>query len=277
MKAAPAKILIVDDEPVNLITIVEYLQKCDEHYDIYQTKESEIAIKIAKKYIPDIIITDWNMPNISGIELINVLRKDNHLKDIPVIMCTGVMISSDDLKTAFAVGAFDYLRKPVDEIELRARTRSAIMFARKQKETLLLKERELTTAMLNLCARNEILKKIAIELQKCIAGEIDCKRTINEIITHINNNYLTQDDNDNFMMHFSKVHPYFSARLSELAPNLTPYEFKFCAYTRLNLNTKEIATILNIEPDSAKRSRMRIRKKLNIGSSTDLNAFLNNF
>jgi len=122
-------ILIVDDKPANLQIIADYFIESELPYNISKAPNGEIAYKIIQKRKPDIIITDWEMPIMDGIELIKKIKAENNIKDIPVIMCTGVMTSAENLQTALNAGAIDYIRKPIDKIELIARTRSALILA----------------------------------------------------------------------------------------------------------------------------------------------------
>jgi len=135
-----AKILIVDDQPDNLDVIVRFIEEDNSPYELLQALNAEIAIKIAKTELPDLIITDWEMPGMDGIELIKTLKQNEATKDIPVIMCTGVMTSSENLHTALMAGAVDYIRKPVDKIELIARVKSMLELSDSRK---VLKERYL--------------------------------------------------------------------------------------------------------------------------------------
>jgi len=128
------KILIVDDEPDNIRAIRNCLAESIEPYTLYQALNGELAIKIASAELPDLIITDWEMPGIDGIELIKRLKHDETTSDIPVIMCTGVMTSSENLHTALTAGAVDFVRKPVDKIELIARVKSMLQLSDSKKE-----------------------------------------------------------------------------------------------------------------------------------------------
>lgn len=128
------KILIVDDEPSNLAGMVDIFEKAGSMYEIFQSLNAELALHIAHVRQPDLIITDWEMPVKNGIEMIKELKQSEDTKDIPVIMCTGVMISSEHLQTALNAGAVDYIRKPVDEIELMARVQSMLVLSNSFKE-----------------------------------------------------------------------------------------------------------------------------------------------
>ena len=145
-------ILVVDDEPSSLKVLVAYLERTEENYDIIQAMDGETCLRIASEKDPDLIIIDWVMPGISGIEVINRLKSNKKTENIPVIICTGFMTSSEDLSTAFQARAIDYLRKPYDMIELIARVRSVISLAdsykkiRIQRDELKKKNEELELA-----------------------------------------------------------------------------------------------------------------------------------
>ena len=122
-------ILIVDDEPENLQIISDFFYECKLPYNITIAPEGSIALKIIEKKRPDLIITDWEMPGMSGIDFIKKLKDNNNTASIPVIMCTGIMTSSENLDTALNAGAVDFIRKPIDKIELIARTKAALKLA----------------------------------------------------------------------------------------------------------------------------------------------------
>lgn len=128
------KILLVDDEPHNIRILRNYLAAADGNYTLYQAFNGELALKIGRNELPDLIITDWEMPGMDGLDLIRNFSQDPLTAEIPVIMCTGVMTSSENLRMAFLAGAVDYIRKPVDEIELVARVRSMLLLSDSRKE-----------------------------------------------------------------------------------------------------------------------------------------------
>jgi DNA-binding response OmpR family regulator len=121
------KIMIVEDDPGHLKTIIEYLVSANEHYEIISA--SNVACSIAEAEIPDLIIMDWDLPVMNGIEATIKLKKNEVTSAIPVIMCTGTMMTSEDLQTSFSAGAIDFIRKPADRIELTARVRSMLMLS----------------------------------------------------------------------------------------------------------------------------------------------------
>jgi len=119
-------ILLVDDQPDNLKIMINYLKESGVDYQILLAPNGKIALEIADKKNPDLIVTDWDMPVMDGIELIKQLKKREKTKDIPVIVASGVMTLPGNVKTALETGAIDYIKKPVDKVELAARVNSML-------------------------------------------------------------------------------------------------------------------------------------------------------
>ncbi|OYT11813.1 MAG: hypothetical protein B6I18_02805 [Bacteroidetes bacterium 4572_112] len=134
------KVLIVDDDIAHLEAIIDIIEESSCNYEIFSALNGKTALEITQKEMPDLIITDWEMPTMSGIEFIEQLKNDQKSIDIPVIMCTGIMTTSENLETALKVGAVDYIRKPVDKIELIARIKANLHLAEKYNEVKKLNE-----------------------------------------------------------------------------------------------------------------------------------------
>ena len=148
------RILLIDDEKVFLTSIAAYLKA--KGLEVYQAKNGKEGLKIVEKNIPDIIITDWHMPKLSGIDILNILQNNDSTQDIPIIVSSGILIEADNLEAAFSAGAVDFIRKPIDKIELLARINCALRLADSNKK--LRKE----TAELKLV--NEKLKRLQGQL-----------------------------------------------------------------------------------------------------------------
>ena len=117
----PYSILIVDDDVLYLKTINHIIKNISSNIETKQAKSGYEAINILEKETPDLIIIDWEMPGMSGIEFIERLQKKPDFHDIPAIVCTGRMTDSENLKTAFDAGAVDFISKPFNIFELQAR------------------------------------------------------------------------------------------------------------------------------------------------------------
>ncbi|MCU4175719.1 response regulator [Carboxylicivirga sp. N1Y90] len=261
------RILVVDDAFENIKVIVSIYEKFFPKYELLQTTDPKYALEIAKNKIPNLIITDWNMPNISGIELIKRFKDSPELKDIPIIMASGVMISNDDLKTALDAGAVDFIRKPVDATELIARTNATLRMDSYYKELLEHRNRELTENAITLVQNQESKQKLLRTL-KLLGNKVHktphiAENLVKELYTNLEQE-IEEDNWTRFDISFSRVHANFFKKLIELHPNISPSELKTCALIRLSMPIKEVAAALNQSPDSIKTQRHRIRKKLNL-------------
>lgn len=117
------RILVVDDEE-SILEMIRFALERSEMKASTASSAYQAAVMIAEKK-PDLILMDWMMPGISGIELTRRLRKDPNTRDIPVIMLTA-RVTEDDIVTGLEAGADDYLIKPFSPRELEARIRAVL-------------------------------------------------------------------------------------------------------------------------------------------------------
>lgn len=117
------KVLIVDDEPAIRDMIRFALQQAD--ICVQSAANAHEALVSINENRPDIILMDWMMPNVSGIELTRRLRKDRYTEDIPIIMLTA-KVTEDDKVAGLEAGADDYVIKPFSPRELLARIRAVM-------------------------------------------------------------------------------------------------------------------------------------------------------
>lgn len=92
-------------------------------------------------------------------------------------------------------------------------------------------------------------------------------QTSKNIDASLQNHQFLEADWDKFKLHFENVHPSFFEDLKNKYPDLTKNETRLCAYLHLNMSTKEIAALLNIDPGSVRRAKTRLNKKMNFQSS----------
>lgn len=137
-----------------------------------------------------------------------------------------------------------------------------------------MKKRELTTHALQMIQKNELLEdlhKKVIDLQQR-DGHIGS--SYKEITRLINSNRLIDREWDNFKIVFEQVHPQFFDTLTSLYSNISSNELRLSAMMKMNLNTKEMASILNITPESVKKARYRMRKKFNLEPESNVQDYL---
>ncbi|MFJ7982680.1 ATP-binding protein [Lysinibacillus xylanilyticus] len=121
IEANRPKVLVVDDDPVNLRVIETILSI--EKYDLVTVTSGSKALEKLMSQEWDLIISDVMMPNMSGYELVRTIRQQFSITELPVLLLTA-RSQSQDIKNGFLSGANDYVTKPVDALELRSRVKS---------------------------------------------------------------------------------------------------------------------------------------------------------
>ncbi|WP_026210414.1 ligand-binding sensor domain-containing protein [Flexithrix dorotheae] len=141
------------------------------------------------------------------------------------------------------------------------------------------KNKELATATMHIIDKNDFLSDLKQDLTSLTKknsrsvpiGELE------KLMASIEKNMSRDDDWKHFEVYFDQVHGDFSKRLTEKFPKLSPQDRRLCAYLRMNMTTKEIASLLNITIRGVEISRYRLRKKLNLTREINLAEFILNF
>jgi diguanylate cyclase (GGDEF)-like protein len=177
-------ILIVDDTPINLMLLEEILQQ-EGYKEIYCVRSGQEALEMLattgkddgeEKRI-DLILMDVMMPGMDGLETCQRIKAQEGLQDIPVVMVT-VRDDQEALDQAFAMGATDYIIKPVREIELLARVRAALKL-KHETDRRKARERELVELAHKLEAMNHLLLQM---VPRESLTEVDSRCCFDEIM-----------------------------------------------------------------------------------------------
>jgi diguanylate cyclase len=121
--AAQPKILVIDDEPDNFDVIEALLYK--DNYQLSYAASGQQGLDQLATMQPDVILLDVMMPNMDGIDFCRRVKQNAQWQHIPIIMVTA-LDGKDDLVKCMEAGANDFISKPVNGLELRARTRSMV-------------------------------------------------------------------------------------------------------------------------------------------------------
>jgi phosphoserine phosphatase RsbU/P len=116
------KILIADDSESYLRIIQQIFEIIGETYDLVFAHDGKEACDLALLHIPDLVILDVIMPEMNGIEAAKFIRQNDETKDIPIILLS----ATESLKSAYEVGANDFISKPFNQYELLIKVRSAL-------------------------------------------------------------------------------------------------------------------------------------------------------
>lgn len=107
--------------------------------------------------------------------------------------------------------------------------------------------------------------------------QADIKKELRNVIRMVDNNEEIDEDWENFIKSFDQVHADFYKRLNKRFADLSPTDYKLCTYLRMNLTSKEIASLMNISLRSVETNRYRLRKKLNLDHDENLTQFILKF
>ncbi len=132
------RILVIDDLPENVFMLQDRLEH--EGYEILTAYDGKSGIEKAQTELPDLILLDVMMPGINGIEVCKTLVNNNKTSDIPIILVTA-KTGAEDTKEGLDAGAYDYIKKPFNKIELLARVKSALKLSEANKLLLLTEKR----------------------------------------------------------------------------------------------------------------------------------------
>jgi DNA-binding response OmpR family regulator/DNA-binding CsgD family transcriptional regulator len=286
------RLLIVDDEKEYLQTAMSYIIEDSIPHALLCAPNGKMGVEIAIKELPDIIIMDWEMPEMNGIEAIKQLKNIEATKDIPVIMATGIRLTKDDLKIAFDAGASDFIRKPLEKTEFISRISSHLKMADylksiQQKNEIIdsMEIERLNSKIDALESKKEndnnlflsftdTLKSIQLKLEELDCSDQNTKAKIETISSQIRQsiNCFMNSCSD-----LNKPDKNFIKSLLGRFGNLTTGELQLCFMLKNKLSTKDIATISFREESSVKVARSRLRKKLGLNESANLVAFLEQY
>ncbi len=165
----------------------------------------------------------------------------------------------------------------LDEISKKSEQEITQLKNDKLKSEIKHKNKELASATMYIINKNEFINEIKHGLNSIIKRKNGVSTELSKIVKDINKNMNEPDDWKQFEVHFDEVHQGFTTKLKDDFPNLTPQEIKLSAYLRMNMTTKEMASLMHISPRGVEIGRYRLRKKLGLERSTNLVDFMMNY
>lgn len=294
-------ILIVDDDPDHLKLLTGHLISHNPEYQLLIATNGRSGYDIAVKKLPDLILMDWEMPQLNGVEAIRLIKADEKAGAVPIIMITGTEYDSDKLKDALEAGAIDFIRKPYNQVELIARIMTQIRHLEinrkfqeqkdlviKQEKELLSKEKaileqeienqkkQLTMNALNMVRQGELVQSVITRLNDVFPHTTaEGRSLLNSLISQLNdrsNEHLEEE----FEICFEKVHSDFYTNLTRSVPDISVREKRLCALLRMNMTTKEIAAITFQTPNAIDVAKFRLRKRTGTDNDEDFMKLLMN-
>jgi CheY-like chemotaxis protein len=104
-------VLIIEDNQLNMKLVRSMLKLT--HYQVFEAKDAEDGILLAREHLPDLILMDIQLPGIDGLDATKIIKDDPILKHIPVVALTSYAMQGDEEK-AISAGCNGYIAKPID-------------------------------------------------------------------------------------------------------------------------------------------------------------------
>ena len=162
------------------------------------------------------------------------------------------------------------------ESELKEKQLQLVEIEKKRlKEELQFKSMDLTNFGIEITKNRDFIKTLQFKLKSIKKSEKIDFDSLQDALKIIKSRLIINNELNYFNGNVEKINHAFNSKLKESYPSLTTNDIHLASLLRLKLNTKEIATIKNISPNSVKVLRYRLRKKLNLKTSDNLSEFLN--
>ncbi|MBF0511164.1 MAG: response regulator [Candidatus Omnitrophica bacterium] len=129
----PSKILIVDDQKTNRNLLHAILTNGDEGFTVLQADSGRGALEALEASAPDIILLDVMMPDMGGYEVCRKIKAHEKYRDIPIIFITAKN-KTEDMIQCFSLGAADYIVKPINSHEVKARVKAHLRIKKAEEE-----------------------------------------------------------------------------------------------------------------------------------------------
>ena len=260
---------------INKYLSLAYQQKSDNKKALYYFKEYKV--------LNDSIYNSESQNRFNELQTIYETEKKNTallLKE-EEIKILNIKAKNDQLtKKLYGIGMFSFLTiSALLYFGFKQRIKKNKVEREKQeeiyKQEIEFKQKELASQTLHLVQKNTFLQELKENLEKIKQSPELFKVEFRRIVMLLKKQSAEDKDWEVFKSYFSEVHNDFDNKLKALAKDISEKEIRLASFLRMNLSTKEIASMLNVLPDSVLKSKYRLKKKFGLDKEQDLNEYLN--
>ncbi len=221
----------------------------------YELKESQRKLESSRALLLTILISGFCI-----ILLLGLAFRNNHIKHKQKEKIAELELEKERNENLLL------------ENQLKEQEALALLENEKLKNELEKKNRKLATRALHLSSKNEVIEEVIKQLSSHpqTANSDFVKKYLQELKMQLK----ADNQLESFFTHFEEANPGFLQRLKTMHPDLIPGEIRFITYVYMNLNNKEIASLLNITPQSTRKRKERLGKKLNLPEDKTLFDYL---
>ncbi len=277
-----ASVYVSIGEKENAEFYMDYARRHVEHSDIksmsFFYKTLYLSSKIngdftdAARYVDSFLFFKNQVDSINDHTIIGKAKLkvevDQHARELRLLEETRsrqVLIRNGMLAILVLSGIIAFLWISRQQLKRKKKLELAEMQNKLSEEQLRLAHQELHSYTNTIKEKNELIHAFNDQIEELrLAGVQHLAERAGHLTELMNSTLLTEDDWKHFRVLFDQVHPGFFMRLKEKMPDLTPAETRLLALTKLQLASREMASMLGISYESIKKSRQRLRKKVNL-------------
>ena len=246
-----------------------YLQQAYDLYDDLYNEESALQVSRLQT-LHEITEKQKEIELLEREKRIALITRNAFLSGLlMLLLLAGIVLSRQRLKIRKNRELYK-AQQELTQIELQ----NAKLSKQKLQSELEAKANQLTNHALHIIQKNKMLKELKTKLNHLRQHHKTLEKPVSQLIDKIDHNFTFDKDWKDFNEIFEQVHPEFYHHLNEKFPDLTAAEIRLCALLKLNLDSKDIATILGISQDSLRVNRYRLRKKLSMEKGANLTTFI---
>lgn len=188
MNSAPLRVLLVDDDRAMLRILTKWLERAG--YNVRTAPDGRQALMAIEAEPPDILITDWEMPELTGLELCRAVREMN-LPHYVYVLFLSIKSSPDEMVEGLEVGADDFVIKPVHQGELLARMRAGVRIVQLERRLSRLAHTDALTGLLTQRTFFELAGKEWARATRyhlptsCVMLDLDYFKRVNDVHGHL--------------------------------------------------------------------------------------------
>lgn len=239
--------------------------------------ESTQAVKIYKDYITakDSLFTKNKEKEIAIMRE----RFETEKKEAQIELMEKDITLSNTQKTLYAIGMFSFLViSGLLYFGFKQRLKKNRIEREKQeeiyKQEIAYKKKELASQTLHLVQKSTFIQELKENLEKIKKSPELFKVEFRRLVMLLKKESAEDKDWEVFKSYFSEVHNNFDHKIKSIAADISEKEIRLASFLKMNLTTKEIASMLNVLPDSVLKSKYRLKKKLGLDKDTDLTEYL---
>ena len=277
-------ILVVSDLAENLAKLTRRFEGTEDEFSVLVLKDISSCLEVSVNMSPDLIMLNFEEGDSTVSEILSTSK-------VPVMFLVNeesTLLSRWKKNKFTSIYSFD---KIIDEdnflqlVELTIDSLGDSLFSTEQSQDVLTyveqleeKNRELSSAILEVEQKNQALIKVKKSIEKELASvDAQMRTNFNSILSFLRNNINDKSHWANFKMYFEQMHPDFLKELKETYSVLTIDDLKYCAYLKMNMSNHEISHLLGINQESVRTHKYRLKKKMTLDKQVDLHQFISSF